>query len=174
MRPCLFLDRDGVVIEDVGYPYKIEDLHVLDSFISTIRTLKKRGWWIVIVTNQSGLARGIFTDQEYSEFNRVFIREMEKKGAKPDLVLHCPHHVNGTHPLYGRECECRKPKPGLFREAAKIIPISIEQSLMIGDKLSDKIEGLPLRTFLLDSPYLEEGVGDSVEKICSEIMTISE
>ncbi|MGB1558749.1 MAG: D-glycero-alpha-D-manno-heptose-1,7-bisphosphate 7-phosphatase, partial [Oceanococcaceae bacterium] len=140
MRPThriAFLDRDGVLIQDVGYPHRIEDLHLLPGAVALCRLLQARGYALVIVTNQSGLARKLFTLQEYQQFTRALIHTLRAHGIHLRAVLACPHHPHGQHPGYSRYCLCRKPGPGLLMRARHSLRGSISSALLLGDRRTD-------------------------------------
>ena len=141
MKKAVFLDRDGVLIEDTGYPHSIEKMKILAGTSDAIKRLKKAGYLIIIVSNQSGIARGLFTEKEFEEFNKKLVYELRKEGAIIDAVYYCPHHPEGKVEKYKKICECRKPKPGMLLKAAREHNISLQNSWMIGDKEEDIIAG---------------------------------
>jgi rfaE bifunctional protein nucleotidyltransferase chain/domain len=141
MEKAVFLDRDGVLIEDTGYPHLIEEMKILPGASEAIKRLKKAGYLIVIVSNQSGIARGLFTEKEMEEFNRKLVYQLRKEGATIDAIYFCPHHPEGKVKKHKKSCECRKPKPGMLLKAAREHMISLQNSWMIGDKEDDIAAG---------------------------------
>lgn len=137
MKKAIFLDRNGAIIEDTGYPHRIEDMKILKATSDAIKKLNKAGYLIILVTNQSGIGRSIFTEKEMDIFNRKMIEQLKKDGVVIDAVYFCPHHPEAKIEKYRKVCECRKPKPGMLLKAAKEHNISLKDSWMIGDKEDD-------------------------------------
>lgn len=132
MNKALFLDRDGVINEEIDYLHRIEDVVFIDEIFSVCRFYSERGYLIFIITNQAGIARGIFSESDYQTLTRWMLGEFTKRGITITKVYHCPHHPDFTGP-----CNCRKPKPGMLLEAQKAFDINFSKSILIGDKLSD-------------------------------------
>ncbi len=137
LKPAVFLDRDGVVIEDRNYAYRIDDLHVCHGVVEAIRLLVAKGFVPVVVTNQTGVARGFFTIADLEKFNLHLQQTLAKAGVALDHIYYCPHLADGKVAEYSFECDCRKPKPGMLLRAASELGLDLEKSFMIGDKLSD-------------------------------------
>lgn len=138
MKPAVFLDRDGTLIEEVGYIHKVEDLKVIDGTSKAIKQLNENGFITIIVTNQSGVARGYFEEKDVHNLNGALEDILKKDNAWFDKVYYCPHHIKGNIEKYTISCECRKPKAGLINQALKDFPnIDLSQSYVIGDKLID-------------------------------------
>jgi len=136
--PAVFLDRDGVLNADGGYLYRLEDLHLLSGVPAALTELKKRGFLLVVVSNQSGVARGYFTTADVDAFNQELARVVAAAGGPAlDAFYYCPHLPNGSVAAYSHACDCRKPAPGLILAAAAQLPIDLTCSYMIGDKPSD-------------------------------------
>ena len=135
---AVFLDRDGVINEDVHHLHKIKDLKLIEKAPEAIKLLKDKGFKILVVTNQSVIARGIATkDQVTAINNELNNRVKEKVNVGIDAFLICPHHPEGTVKRYTRACICRKPEPGLIVDAGKRFGINLKESYMIGDKEED-------------------------------------
>ena len=132
----IFLDRDGVINEDYGYVHKWENFKFCSDVIKGLRILKEYDYKLIIVTNQSGISRKIFSEREYNELTCKYIEYLKKINIKIDGVYHCPHH-----PLFSPKpfdkCNCRKPKSGLFEKAALEHGINLRESIAIGDKITD-------------------------------------
>ena len=137
MNKALFLDRDGVVNKEKNYLYKIEDFEFIDGVFETCRYFQDRGYLIIIITNQAGIARGKYTEKNYQVLTKWMIREFDKENIKISKVYHCPHH-----PDFSGECECRKPKPKMILDAQKEFDIDLENSILVGDKNSDIEAGI--------------------------------
>ncbi|MEN4053924.1 D-glycero-beta-D-manno-heptose 1,7-bisphosphate 7-phosphatase [Sulfurimonas sp. NWX79] len=131
-RKALFLDRDGVVNVEKEYLYKIEDFEFIDGIFNLCHHYQDLGYLIFIVTNQSGIARGFYTEEEFIKLTQWMLEVFEQKGIKITKVYHCPHH-----PDLSGECACRKPKPGMLREAVDEFDLDLQNSIMIGDKERD-------------------------------------
>jgi D-glycero-D-manno-heptose 1,7-bisphosphate phosphatase len=153
LKPALFLDRDGVVIEDVGYPYQQNDLKLRDAIIPVIKWANQNNWWVVILTNQSGLARGIFSDQHYLDFTQMMERELASCGVRIDASYFSPYHPDGTIEKYAYHSHTRKPEVGMLLQALEQLPIDLTRSVMVGDKISDQLKIPLLKTFLIKGGY---------------------
>jgi len=140
-RPAVFLDRDGVINEDAAYIGRKEDFHFLPGVAEAIRRLNETGYWVFVATNQSGIARGLFTEEQYHELTAWMLSELERQGARIDEVFYCPHHPTEGIGKYRVECDCRKPKPGMVLEAMRKYPVRIEGSVFIGDMQRDLDSG---------------------------------
>ncbi len=137
LRKAAFLDRDGVINEDKAYVHRWEDFEFLPGAIEGMKILQGAGYALVIVTNQSGLARGYYTEAQYNALNKTMRQHLAEKGVKLEGVYHCPHHPRGCVPALTVDCDCRKPKPGLLLQAAQELGLSLPDSVLIGDKRSD-------------------------------------
>jgi histidinol-phosphate phosphatase family protein len=132
--PAVFLDRDGTVIFSKNYLSSPEQVKLYSYAADSINNLRAAGFKVVIVTNQSGIARGMFTGNDLQEIHKRFISSLKKAGAKVDGIYYCPH-------VYEDACKCRKPKPGMVLQSAKDLNIDLERSYTIGDSISDYLLG---------------------------------
>ena len=138
LKPAVFLDRDGVLNKDIGYVFRPADLIVLGGVVESLSKLKAMGFLLIVVTNQSGVARGKFDLGAVSLFNSHLEKEITRQGGPLiDGFYVCPHHPDGTVEAYKKHCDCRKPAPGLVLQAAEDHGIDLKKSWMIGDKDSD-------------------------------------
>jgi len=137
LRPAVFLDRDGVVIEDVSYLDTIDRLALFPWTIDSIRALNRAGLPVVVVTNQSGVARGFFSEAFVGDVHRELSARLAAGGARIDAYYYCPHHPDGRVPEYARACDCRKPSRGLIDRAARDLNLDPARSFVVGDKQSD-------------------------------------
>jgi D-glycero-D-manno-heptose 1,7-bisphosphate phosphatase len=137
MQKAVFLDRDGTIIEDVGYLSDISQIRILPGATEAIRLLNNIGFKVIIVTNQAGVARGYFTESRANEINEKLRQLLADHGSIVDRIYYCPHHIEGIVEKYKIECNCRKPNPGMIEQAVKELDIDISNSFMIGDKSSD-------------------------------------
>jgi len=136
MRRAVFLDRDGTLNVEKEYLYLIADFEFIPGAVEAVRLLNQAGFLVVVVTNQSGVARGYYTEEDVESLHRHIAAELQKTGARVDAWLYCPHHPDGRG-SYSLPCSCRKPLPGMLKEAAKRYGIDLDASVMIGDKLAD-------------------------------------
>jgi D-glycero-D-manno-heptose 1,7-bisphosphate phosphatase len=137
MRRAVFLDRDGVINIDRAYVHRWEDFDFVPGALDAMARLNRAGWRLVVVTNQSGIARGYFGEAEYAELTRQMLAACADSGVQIDGVYHCPHHPRGKVAALAIECDCRKPAPGLILRAARELGLSLAESILIGDKPSD-------------------------------------
>ena len=139
--PAVFLDRDGVMVRDNGYVHRVEDLALLPGVVPGLRRFQQAGYLLVVVTNQSGIARGLFTEDDYQVFTLALSQRLAAAGVKLDAVLHCPHFPDAAVARYAVSCECRKPQPGMLMQAIRERAINPAASLMVGDRASDMQAG---------------------------------
>lgn len=137
MRPAIFLDRDGTLNEDVGHLDHLERLALFPWSLDAIRLLRRAGYAVVVVTNQGGVARGFVAEAFVDEVRRVIGRRLAAIGERLDGHYHCPHEPDAPVAAYRRECDCRKPRPGLVHRAARELGLDLPRSVVVGDKWSD-------------------------------------
>ena len=135
--PTAFLDRDGVLNVDRGYVHRPEQLEFIPGAPEAVRILNDAGYRVVVVTNQSGIARGLYDEATLQQFHTHMRARLAKQGARIDAFYCCPHHPQGSVAKFAVVCGCRKPKTGLLEQAARDCPIDRSRSLMIGDKDDD-------------------------------------
>ena len=134
---AVFFDRDGVINVDVDYLYKIEDFKWTEGCIETVVLLTELGYKIFIVTNQSGVARGYYTESDVQKLHDYIAGEAEKFGAKIEKFYYCPHLKDGSVPEYAIDCDCRKPKPGMILKAFAEYDLAKDECFLIGDGKRD-------------------------------------
>lgn len=137
MRPAVFLDRDGTLIKDQPYRDTPAGLRLLPNVVRGLRAWVASGYVPVIVTNQSGLARGLFTRKTLDLIHARLLGLLKKAGVRVAAIYVCPHLANGKVRRYARVCACRKPKPGLLKRAARELKLDLGSSVMIGDSPKD-------------------------------------
>lgn len=142
MNKAVFLDRDGVINVEVDYVYKIEDFIFIEKTFEALKIIQDKGYQIVIVTNQSGIGRGYYTEEQFHVLTDWMLERFKEQGIKVASVYYCPHHPKNGIGVYKVDCECRKPKPGMILKAQKDLDIDLEQSYIIGDKISDVQSGI--------------------------------
>ena len=136
-RPALFLDRDGVLNVDRGYVSKIEDFEWIDGAKQCVANFKARGWFVFVVTNQSGIARGFYTEADMQALHAHMAEELAAFGTSIDRYYHAPWHEEGEIARYRKASIDRKPGPGMLLQAMADFPVNREQSFLIGDKQTD-------------------------------------
>jgi len=134
------LDRDGTINREINYLHRVEDLRLLPKTADALNILRKCGFKIIVISNQSGIARGIFTEKQLHIIQNEIIRRLKRKGIIIDNFYNCPHHPEGINRKYSIKCNCRKPAPGLFQKAVKDFGIDPSISWAIGDRIRD-LEG---------------------------------
>jgi D-glycero-D-manno-heptose 1,7-bisphosphate phosphatase len=137
MKQAVFFDRDGTLIEDVGYLSRPEQVQLKPGVSGVVRQLNAAGFLVVVVSNQSGVARGMCTTDDVERSNDRLRELLAQEGARVDGFYYCPHLPSGTVPGYAKECDCRKPKPGLLYEAAQDLDIDLTESYVVGDAARD-------------------------------------
>ncbi|MBT3767608.1 MAG: HAD family hydrolase [Rhodospirillaceae bacterium] len=141
-QPALFLDRDGVVVEEVHYLHRVEDTIIVPGAADVIRQANERGILVVIVTNQAGVGRGIYTWDDFITVQDHILDELSAAGARVDAVYACPHHTQAGPPYNDPDAPDRKPNPGMLLRAADAFEIEMRQSWIIGDRANDLVAGL--------------------------------
>lgn len=136
-RPAAFIDRDGVLNVDLGYVGRIEDFHWLPGAMAAMGRLQQAGHALVVVTNQSGIARGLYTLQDFDRVTAHMRADLLAHGVTLDGVYACPHLPDAVVAAYRRDCNCRKPRPGMILQAIADLDLAPEHSSMFGDKASD-------------------------------------
>lgn len=136
-RPAAFLDRDGVLIVDHGYVHRPDQLDWIDNAPAAVRMLNEAGFYVIVVTNQAGVARGYYDEATVNRFHAYMQDRLREHGAHIDAFYYCPHHPQGTIQDYAIACGCRKPGSGLLEQAAAEWPINRDHSFLVGDKDTD-------------------------------------
>ena len=141
-RRAVFLDRDGTVNVDVGYPNRWDQISIYPYAFESVRRLKAAGFVIVVVTNQSGIGRGLLTEADLAVIHSRMAEEFAGHGAPLDAIYHCPHFDAAGTAAGGSDCGCRKPGPGMGLRAAAEFDVDLARSFMVGDKVEDVLFGL--------------------------------
>jgi len=142
MNKVVFLDRDGVITEDPPhYAHRVDQVRIISGSGEAIRLLNERGYLVIVVSNQSGVAKGYYQERDVGLFNNEMKRQLSLEGAHINALYYCPHHSEGIVKEYCKSCTCRKPQPGMLIRAAEEHQINLKESFMVGDKFSDIVAG---------------------------------
>lgn len=156
MKKALFLDRDGIINVDKGYLHRIEDVEFVDGITSLLKTAQELGYGLYVITNQSGVDRGYYTEEDVLRLHEWMTAQFKADGVHIIEFFHCPHH-----PEHTGECDCRKPGPGMILAAAAKYDINLSKSVIIGDKESDIMAGFNAglyKKILVSSRYVTNPV----------------
>jgi D-glycero-D-manno-heptose 1,7-bisphosphate phosphatase len=172
LNRALFLDRDGVINHDAGYTSHPEDFKFIDGIFDLCRTAKKMGYLLIVVTNQAGIGRGYYSEHDFLELTEWMCEQFEAQGVSITEVFFCPDHPEHGLGHYKNDSFDRKPNPGMVLRAAEKYQISLQGSIMIGDKESDmmaaKRAGIGVRwRFDLDEIVEKKVLGDATYQMCS-------
>lgn len=137
MKRAVFFDRDGTLNQEIGYVSDPERIRLLPHAPEAVQAVREAGWLTIIVTNQGGVGRGLMTETQVQAVNRRVVELLGQHGVVMDGVYYCPHHPEGQIAEYRLVCECRKPSPGMLRQAAADHGIALVHSVVVGDKISD-------------------------------------
>ncbi len=160
MRKVVFLDRDGTINVEKNYLHKIEDFEYENNVVEALKIISEKGFDVIIVTNQAGIARGYYTVDQYKKLEGFIEDDLRNRNIRILKTYYCPHHPNGINE-FAIECECRKPKPKMFIDAINEFGIDVKNSFMVGDKLTD-IE--PTIELGIESYLVMTGYGEKEKK----------
>ena len=136
-KAAVFLDRDGVINVEKDYVYTIDEFEFIEDSIEALKIIQDKGYALVVVTNQSGIARGYYTEEDFLKLTEWMDWCLIDRGVTLDGIYYCPHHPEKGIGKYKVDCNCRKPKAGLIFDAVKQLDIDLGRSVMVGDKVSD-------------------------------------
>ena len=176
-RPALFLDRDGVINQERDYVHKIDEFHFIDGVFDACREMSKAGYRLIIITNQAGIARGYYTEDEFHHLTKWMLDEFRQQGIEIDGVYYCPHHpVHGVDE-YRRTCDCRKPAPGMIFRAAKEHTLDLRRSILVGDKATDieagRAAGVGCCVLVLTGHSLGAADVDRADKVFADLRDVA-
>jgi D-glycero-D-manno-heptose 1,7-bisphosphate phosphatase len=167
LRRAAFIDRDGVLNEDHGYVSRAEDFHWLPGAIGALARLQAAGYALVVVTNQSGIARGYYTEADFRRLTAHMRTELAAAGVALAAVQFCPHLPDAELPAYRIDCNCRKPRPGMILQAAQALGLDLPASCLFGDKPGDiragRAAGVGRCWFIGENAALQGTVADGVQ-----------
>jgi D-glycero-D-manno-heptose 1,7-bisphosphate phosphatase len=144
-KRAVFLDRDGTINRDVGYPNSYDMVEIFPYSFSAVRKINEAGFLAIIVTNQSGIGRGFIEEKNLRDIHRKLQIDLAKQRAIIDGIYYCPHYEQSEIPEYREDCACRKPNPGMAHQAARDFHIDTAKSYMIGDKVEDILFGMNIQ-----------------------------
>jgi len=155
LKRAVFVDRDGTINEEGGYLFRIEDCRFIPGSLEAIEQLNLAGFLVVVITNQSGIARGYYSEADLDQLHLYMAREIASAGGRIAGWYYCPHHPD--YPGDGSNCDCRKPMPGMIQRAAHELGIDLASSWMVGDKIADVNAGSAAgcQTILVKTGYGE-------------------
>lgn len=165
LRRAAFLDRDGVLNEDLGYVHRCEDFHWLPGAVAAMQRLQQAGFALVVITNQSGVARGLYTLDDLELLHGQVRSQLAAQGVTLTGIYACPHHPEAVLPQYRLACDCRKPQPGMLLRAAREHGLDLAASCLFGDKPSDVEAGRRAgvgRSWLVQGP---RGLAGAVDEL---------
>jgi D-glycero-D-manno-heptose 1,7-bisphosphate phosphatase len=142
VKPAVFLDRDGTLLEEAGYLDRLERLAFFPFGIDAVRLLNRGGYSVVIITNQSGIGRGMYEEEFVIRAHQVVDERVRAGGGRIDGYYYCPHHPEAELAKYRKDCDCRKPEPGMLRQAAADLGLDLSRSFAVGDKWTDVQAGV--------------------------------
>lgn len=138
MNRAVFLDRDGVITQEPPhYAHRVEDLEFISRSPEAIRLLNKNNFMVIVVSNQSGIARGYYQEEDTIAFNQAMEKRLSDIGAHIDAIYYCPHHPEAKIEKYRIDCDCRKPNNGMLKKAKRNMNVDLKQSFVVGDRWSD-------------------------------------
>ena len=171
MNKAIFLDRDGTINVEKHYLYKIEDFEFLPGVVDALKILQKAGHLLIIITNQSGIGRGYYTETDFQKLNDWMVSTLKEQGVTIADVYYCPHLPDAQVVEYRKECKCRKPKLGMFEQAIIDYDIDLSRSYAIGDKIRDCAicESTPCKGFLIgdneEPEVIDEVKAGKIERV---------
>lgn len=171
LRKAVFLDRDGTINEEREYLSRVEDFSLIEGAAEAISLLGDAGFLVVVVTNQSGIGRGYYSEEDFENINRHMASELEKHGAKVNASYFCPHHPSHGKGKYKAECDCRKPLPGMLLKAAADLGIDLASSWMVGDKKSDIDAGIAAGC---SSILVRTGYGEAEARLVQQDLPVAD
>ncbi|MBO1273576.1 D-glycero-beta-D-manno-heptose 1,7-bisphosphate 7-phosphatase [Shewanella sp. 4t3-1-2LB] len=166
MNKAVFLDRDGVINVDHGYVHQIDDFQYIEGVFDACLALKQQGFKLVVITNQAGIARGLYSEDQFHQLTEWMDWNFADKGVDLDGIYYCPHHPDKGIGKYKQDCDCRKPKPGMIVSAQQFLKLDLSASALVGDKADDmraaKAAGIPVRILVRSGKALtQEGIDEA-------------
>ncbi len=176
MNRAVFLDRDGVINKDYGYVHQVDDFEYIEGVFEACAELQKAGYKLVVVTNQSGIARGMYSEEQFAQLTEWMDWNFADKGVELDGIYYCPHHPEKGVGEYKQDCDCRKPKAGMFESAARFLKIDLTASIMVGDKRDDmlaaKAAGIPTKVLVRTGKTVTQEAMDAATHVVDSIADV--
>jgi D-glycero-D-manno-heptose 1,7-bisphosphate phosphatase len=168
---AVFLDRDGTVIREVGHLHRRDQVEILARVPEAIRVLRARGFCVVVVTNQSAVARGLLTEEELGMIHEELKARLAQQGAQLDGIYYCPHHPTEGKGTYQCNCDCRKPNTGMIFKAAADLGLDTSRSYVVGDQASDMVlaDRVGAKGVLIAGPGIEAGAAGSQYPVVADL-----
>lgn len=174
LRPAAFIDRDGVINEERHYVSQAADFHLLPGVVEALHLLARSGYALVVVTNQAGIAKGLYGEADFERLTLHMRALFQSKGITLDGVYHCPHHPQALIPALALNCDCRKPMPGMLLRAARELHLDLARSVIVGDKVSDiqagRAAGVRLAVLVESGHSLEPGAALQADLQCADLL----
>lgn len=145
-KRAVFLDRDGTLNEDIGYPSSSSQILIYPFSFEAVKRINRAGFLAIVITNQSGIGRGLLTEGDLESIHKNMKASFAANGASLDAFYFCPHYLDSSDPKYRDDCSCRKPFPGMALQAASALDIDLQKSYMIGDKVEDILFGVNIQS----------------------------
>ncbi len=136
-RKAAFIDRDGVINVERGFLHRVEEFVFIPGAVDGLRWLQAEGYLLVVITNQSGIARGLYTEADYQRLTAYMQQRLLSAGVQLSAVEYCPHLADAQLPEFRLDCDCRKPRPGMLRRAAVALDVDLPASILVGDRATD-------------------------------------
>ena len=176
-RPAVFLDRDGVINKERDYVHNVDEFHFIDGVFDACLEMSKAGYRLIVITNQAGIARGYYTEDDFHHLTKWMLNEFRQHGIEIDGVYYCPHHpVHGVRD-YHRDCDCRKPAPGMILRAAKEHSLDLRRSILVGDKVTDieagRAAGVGCCILVLTGHSLGDSDTDSADNVFADLRGVA-
>ena len=164
-RKAVFLDRDGTINVDKDYLYKIEEFEYLPGVKDALKRFQAAGYELIIITNQSGIGRGYYTEEDFKKLCDFMTEDLKKDGIEISDIYYCPHLPEAAAIEYRADCDCRKPKPGMILAAANKYNLDLENSYMVGDSFTDVQCG---RAAGVKTVFLGDYKCDACKRLCDD------
>ena len=173
LRSAAFIERDGVINEERNYVHRIEDCDFMPGAIEGLSKLDHLGYALVVVTNQAGIARGLYSEAEFELLTDRMLQKLRLAGINILRVYHCPHHPEGKLKELAITCKCRKPRPGMLLAAAEDLGLSLGKSVLVGDKQSDieagKSAGVPINILVETGHIFDAKARTTATVVCKDL-----
>ncbi|OCZ49445.1 D-glycero-beta-D-manno-heptose 1,7-bisphosphate 7-phosphatase [Dehalobacter sp. TeCB1] len=176
MNKAVFLDRDGTINIEKNYLYKEDEFVFIEGAAQAIKILHEMGYKVIVITNQAGVARGYYTEDDVIKLHHYLDAELRKHHTHIDAYYYCPHHPEGVIPKYSRTCHCRKPNTGMIDQAVADFEIDLKESILIGDKETDILTGKNAGvkyTILVRSGHLINEAGTEADAVYDDLLSFA-